>query len=155
MERVLVIGYGNTLRGDDGLGPRAAEELESRWAGRGLAHLFCLQLTPELAMDLAEVDAVLFLDASCDLSPGEVDCREVTPPLADGTARSFTHHMKPDTLLGLCRDLFGHSPRAWLVTAGAADFDGGEKLTPTAEAALPRMVARAEEILRTLLPAQE
>lgn len=114
-----------------------------------------MQLTPELAMDLAEVEALLFLDASCDLPPGEVDCREVSPPAADGPARSFTHHMKPDTLLGLCRDLFGRSPRAWLVTAGAADFEGGERLTPTAQAALPRMVARAEEILHTLLPAQE
>ena len=106
-------------------------------------------------MDLIEVEAVLFVDASCDIPPGAVDCREVSPPEADGTARSFTHHMKPETLLGLCRDLFGRAPRAWLITAGAADFEGGERLTPTALEALPRMVERAEEILKTLLPAQE
>lgn len=151
MADVLVIGYGNPLRGDDGIGWRAADELEKRWAGHGLARLSFLQLTPEMAEDVAGAAAVLFIDASCDIPPGAVDCREVEPTPA-GAPRSFTHHMKPDTLLALARDLFGRAPRAWLITAGAADFECGERLTPAVEDALPLLVERAGEILRQVLP---
>jgi len=47
--RVLVIGYGNTLRGDDGLGQRAAEALAQRALPDGVEVLSCHQLTIELA----------------------------------------------------------------------------------------------------------
>ena len=50
----LVIGIGNPLRGDDGVGPLRAEQ-----AGGRSVH----QLTPELAAELPELEAVLFIEA--------------------------------------------------------------------------------------------
>jgi hydrogenase maturation protease len=61
--RILLIGYGNPGRQDDGLGPAVAAEM----AKLGLAHLTvydCYQLNIEDAIDVAEHDAVWFVDAS-------------------------------------------------------------------------------------------
>jgi Ni,Fe-hydrogenase maturation factor len=48
---ILVIGYGNELRGDDAIG---------QWVARAVA---AHQLTPELAEDLAHTDYAVFVDA--------------------------------------------------------------------------------------------
>ena len=50
--RVIVIGYGNPLRGDDGVGLAAIERLESL-APREVELIFTQQLTPELAQSVA------------------------------------------------------------------------------------------------------
>ena len=46
----LVIGYGNTLRGDDGVGVLVADALEG-W-NQAVRTLSVQQLTPELAADI-------------------------------------------------------------------------------------------------------
>jgi hydrogenase maturation protease len=60
---VVVIGYGNEVRGDDGVGPRVARVV----AGWQLPHVKALavhQLLPELVESFAEASAVVFVDAS-------------------------------------------------------------------------------------------
>jgi hydrogenase maturation protease len=146
---VLLVGYGNTLRGDDGLGIRAAEMLFERWAGHGLAHLFCHQLTPELCEDVAAADTVLFLDARADGVPGTFDCVAVQEERDEGA--SYTHRCRPGDLLRLSRQVFGAVPRAWLMTMSAATFDGGETLSPEVVAAMPAFLARADEIIAAAL----
>ena len=56
MVRLLVIGVGNPLREDDGVGWRLAEAL----AQAGVEVHTCHQLLPELAAELGRVDLVLF-----------------------------------------------------------------------------------------------
>jgi hypothetical protein len=46
--QVLIVGYGNPLRGDDGLGWRAAERLRTVIQDAGVEILALHQLTPEL-----------------------------------------------------------------------------------------------------------
>jgi hypothetical protein len=62
-ERVVLLGIGNELRGDDGAGPRVARALGGRvpWDLRAVHGL-----TPELADDLADCDLALFVDAHAD-----------------------------------------------------------------------------------------
>ena len=60
---VLVIGYGNTLRGDDGIGPAVAGEID-RLAVPGVRVIVVHQLTPELAADLAACRRAVFIDAA-------------------------------------------------------------------------------------------
>ena len=58
----LVIGYGNTLCSDDGVGPVIAQQI----ARRNLPQVQSLavhQLTPELASEISKVDVVYFVDA--------------------------------------------------------------------------------------------
>jgi hydrogenase maturation protease len=149
LARVLVVGYGNTLRGDDGLGIRAAEMLCERWAGHGLAHLFCHQLTPELAEDVSRADAVLFIDARAGGVPGSFECAEVAE--ADDAGASYTHRCRPGDLLRLARQLFGACPRAWLLSMCAEDFERGEGLSPRVEAAMSAFLERGDALIRGAL----
>jgi hydrogenase maturation protease len=142
---VLIVGYGNPLRGDDGLGPAiaraAAEMLGDRVAARVVE---CHQLTPELAEDLAAVSRAIFADASVDAAPGEVSAVRVTPDAS--AAGSFSHHVTPATLLTCARILYGRAPEAWLVSAGVASCESGEGLTPAAAAAVPLAARRVVEL---------
>lgn len=64
MERMLIVGYGNRLRSDDGLGVLAAEQLLRAGPVEGTEILACRQLTPEFAESISQVETVLFIDAS-------------------------------------------------------------------------------------------
>src|SRR6516162_7751336 len=74
---VLVIGYGNTLRGDDGVGPRVAEAIGNLRLP-GVRALICPLLTPELADPISRVEKVIFVDAAVD-APDQVQWRELQP----------------------------------------------------------------------------
>jgi hydrogenase maturation protease len=78
--RPLVIGYGNTLRRDDGVGVRVAELLAVDPRMEGADILAVHQLTPELAIDVGEATLVVFVDADPSVEPGAVEVR----PLALG-----------------------------------------------------------------------
>ena len=129
---LLVIGYGNSLRGDDGAGPEAARRLEAR----GIEALAVHQLTPELAERIAAVRTVIFLDADSTLSPGEISVRRLHE-----VASSLEHHASPAALVRLAHDVYGALPDAWLVAIGGSNFELGEGLSEAAE----RAVARATE----------
>jgi hydrogenase maturation protease len=105
---VLVVGYGNPLRGDDGIGWHAARLLatDSRLDGaRVLAHH---QLTPELATDIASASLVVLVDASVDGAPGSVAVRSIQP--RQDSPLSWSHHLDPAALAGLAHALYDHVP---------------------------------------------
>jgi hydrogenase maturation protease len=58
----LVIGFGNTLRSDDGVGPRVASVVAG-WGLPGVVAIAVHQLGPELAEPLAEAGRAFFVDA--------------------------------------------------------------------------------------------
>jgi hydrogenase maturation protease len=126
---LLVLGYGNTLRGDDGVGPQVAEAAaELRLPG--LEALACPQLTPELAEPVSRARRVLFVDAALD-SPREVQLRELAP--AD-SSQVIAHAADPRTILALSRDVFGKFPQAWWLTIPIQRMDIGGQLSPLAKA---------------------
>ncbi len=140
---VLVIGYGNTLRRDDGVGPKVAQAI----AGLGLPRvrtLACPLLTPELAEAVSEAGAVVFVDAAVD-APREVQLRPLAPA---ESSQVMAHSASPATLLALARDVFGHAPEAWWLTIPIAELGIGEELSPLArrgfEQALEEIRKRAE-----------
>lgn len=126
--RLLVIGYGNTLRGDDGVGPRVAEAVDAMKLP-GVRTLICQQLSPEHAAPIALADTVVFVDAAVD-APHEVQLRRLEP---NSTSQLMAHAADPRTMLALSRDVFGHVPRAWWLTIPAERLDFNEELTPLAE----------------------
>jgi hydrogenase maturation protease len=79
MARVLIIGFGNPLRGDDGFGWHAAQRLCERLGSPDVQVIACHQLTPELAEDIGAAERVLFIDAARDLPSGEIRCAPVLP----------------------------------------------------------------------------
>ena len=126
---ILVIGYGNTLRSDDGVGPRVAMAIASRELP-GLTAIAVQQLTPELAEPLAAAEMAIFVDARRADQDEAVEVRLLEP---GEPGRSTGHTSDPRTLLALARMIFGRSPGGWLVTVPAADFSLGEGLSATAE----------------------
>ncbi|HTR36900.1 MAG TPA: hydrogenase maturation protease [Bryobacteraceae bacterium] len=131
----MVVGYGNPLRQDDGMGLRAAEILE----GNGIDVLRCHQLTPDLAADIADSQVAVFLDAAADLEPGAIRCTEV----ACEPGGAWTHHFTPGQLLRFTAAIFGRAPRAVLITGGAFALDFSEGLTDGGEQCAQRMAEAA------------
>jgi hydrogenase maturation protease len=125
----LVVGVGNTLRGDDGVGARVLELL----AGSTLCLRPALGLVPELAADLAPHQRVVFVDA--DLAAREV-CLE---PLVAGD-RDRLHGFAPATLVSFARTL-GFAGEAWVCRVPVSSLEAGAPLTAAA-------LASAEEAAR-------
>jgi hydrogenase maturation protease len=69
---VLVVGYGNSLRGDDGVGWHAAGRLAADPRLAGARVLARHQLTPELAVDVAQASLVVLVDAVAGAEPREI-----------------------------------------------------------------------------------
>ena len=67
---VLVVGYGNPLCGDDGVGWHAAGLLASDPRLDGVRVVTHHQLAPELATDVSRASLVVLVDASTDGDPG-------------------------------------------------------------------------------------
>lgn len=140
----LVLGYGNTLRGDDAAGPRVAEAVAALDLP-GVRALACHQLTPELAETLAQSERVVFVDAAVD-RPLRVRLR----PLRPGPPASVgSHFSDPRAVLALARQLFGRAPRAWWLTIPALRFEFGETLS----APTRRGIAEALNRIRALVNA--
>jgi len=135
--KVLIIGYGNPLRGDDGVGQIAAEALRAHQLA-GTKIIACHQLTPELAESVAQSEITVFIDAAADISPGEI----VIDQLIDESAPpSLGHHLDPGALALFARRLYGGAPKTFLVKVGAETFEFGEKLSETVQNAVPAVVA--------------
>ena len=134
--RVLVVGYGSPLCGDDGAGPAVVERLASdpRLAGADLRTRH--QLAPELAPDIAGASLVVLVDAGIGPAPGELAVARVDPAAHDAAA--WSHHVEPARLASLARELFGAAPPVFTVCVGAASMELGDGLSATVAAAVPR-----------------
>lgn len=136
---VLVVGYGNELRTDDGAGPAVAARLLDDPRLGDADVLTTHQLTPELAFDASRASLLVLVDAAADVSAGEVSVRRLDPERA-AAGEPMTHHVDPADIVGLARELFGSAPRVVIVSVGVASLDLGDGLTPAVEAAIPRAV---------------
>ncbi|MCC7210126.1 MAG: hydrogenase maturation protease [Anaerolineae bacterium] len=147
----LVIGYGNTLRRDDGVGPAAARALEHRGAPPDTEIIALFQLTPELAEPISRADTVIFVDASVHDGGAPGDVRETRLSVPDDPhldPGAFTHNVTPLLLVVAAHGLYGRAPdAAWLITVSAGSFDLGEGLSAPVQAALSRVVSRIEALL--------
>jgi hydrogenase maturation protease len=121
---LLVIGYGNTLRSDDGVGPKIAEAVAALNLP-GVAALSCALLVPELADPIAHAAKVVFVDAAVD-APREVQLRAVTPA---ESSQIMAHAADPRSMLAVARDVFGQAPEAWLLTIPADNMGIGEEFS--------------------------
>lgn len=129
---ILIIGYGNPLRGDDGAGPWLVDQLAAASAGR-FDTLVVHQLTPDLAEVVSHRRHVVFVDAA-------VDCPQVSlkPVLPAQDAGEWGHQCGPGEILALASVLYQARPNAWLVRIPAVDFSIGAAFSSTTHLALPQ-----------------
>jgi len=121
--RTLLIASGNSLRGDDGVAHRVLQLLDVKVEARSV-----MQLTPELAADIAAFDTVVFLDAA--VGSETVTIEDVPKPTAPA---ALTHLSRPSEIVALSAALFGFRGRALECRIPVADFAPGRQLTPLAE----------------------
>jgi hydrogenase maturation protease len=149
---LLVIGYGNTLRRDDGAGRALAERIAAHWQGQGVSVCTQLmtQLTPELALDIAAADvaAVVFVDAAVAANSGGIQIRRLNGANA---SPSLGHHLGPALLLNYAALFHKKETPAWLVTVGGNDFGMGEGFSPVVQRLLTAAPQVADGLLRQIL----
>lgn len=154
--RVLIIGFGNTLRRDDGVGVRAAELLaaDPRLGGGDVEVRAAYQLLPEMALDMGAVTLVIFVDADLRGLPGAIELQPIAEdaPRSDAAARAdpgaSSHHVGGGELIALAAELTGHRPQAVSVGIGIVDTELGEGLSPVVEATMPRVVDAVVRIVQ-------
>jgi hydrogenase maturation protease len=135
---VLVVGYGNPLRGDDGIGWHAAGLLAADPRLAGAEVLARHQLLPELAEDVSRAWLVVLVDACAHGAPGSVSIRRIEGrPSTPGT---WSHHLDPEALAGLAEALFGAAPPMVLVSVAAGSLAEGDGLSSRVQQVLPEVV---------------
>jgi hydrogenase maturation protease len=134
--RVLVLGYGNPGRQDDGLGPAAVAEIE-KMAIPDVSIQDNYQLVIEDAAEVAEHDVVWFVDAArSGAEPYEI--RKLTA-MHD---MAFTSHLlRPEALLAIAEQYYDKSPEAYLLGIRGYEFEFLEGLTDRASANLVQAVS--------------
>ena len=129
MSTILLYGYGNPGRQDDGLGPVLAEEIETLHLS-GVDTDANYQPQIEDAAEIAQYDLVIFVDTTVE----EVDgffVRRLEP----AKKITFTSHLvKPESILAMCEDMYGKFPEAWLIGIRGYEFEYVEGFTNRAAA---------------------
>ena len=143
MSTVLVIGYGNTLRGDDAAGVKAAELIAQRHPE--FEYIYLHQLVPELAEQIGEYEIVFFIDAQKDIT--QPNARLVVPSIEADQPR--THFISPESLLSLSQQLFQRIPsKAYVIGIPASQFEFSEELSAQTEQGVIDCVTLVEQIIR-------
>ena len=144
---VLVLGVGNPLRGDDGLGPRTIEELEDRELPEKVETLDAGTGGLDLLHLIEGRDRVIIIDAAdLDRGTGQVAPGELvrfTPNqvhLMEAGDRLSFHHAGLAEVLALARALDRPLPPIVVFGVQPQDVGWGQGLSPEVEAKLPALI---------------
>jgi hydrogenase maturation protease len=159
MKNILIIGYGNTLRSDDGVGYHIAELCEDIYTSSSSLQYFikCLtlhQLIPELAESISQSDLVIFIDAyPTNDRENDLKVNNITlsaEALANATMPTSAlglHNNDPVSLLNLSQYLYENSPTAWSILVPAINFDFGEVFSELTERAIAPALEQINQLI--------
>jgi hydrogenase maturation protease len=154
LKRALLIGYGNPDREDDGvawhilraltikMGLPAPTSYEDEFPQNAqIDFAFYLQLTPEMAEEVAAYEHVCFLDAHTGAIPEPVRLIDVE---SDFQRSPFTHHLTPQSLVSICETLYQKKPEAALLSVRGYRFLFTRELSAETAALVPEAVRLIE-----------
>ena len=122
--KLVVVGVGNPLRGDDGIGHWVGQQIEE-WQLPGVTVLFYQQLQTELIEQWLDFQAILVVDAAIDTRGFQFEKIET---ITTATANS-SHHIQLSTMVGLAEKLFNRPLNLTACKIGAANFELGAPIT--------------------------
>jgi len=138
-----VIGYGNFLRRDDGIGHYIIGRVEKAVKHIKTIHTLALhQMDPALVEELQHARVIIFVDATMDLLENGWKWVKITTEYRG--PYHVTHRFDPSFFLGLIYQLYEKYPETWLVTVQGDNFEFREGLTVQAE---QRACRAASEII--------
>ncbi|XCN72424.1 MAG: hydrogenase maturation protease [Candidatus Electrothrix aestuarii] len=141
--KVLVYGFGNPGREDDGAGVALAERIRAA-ALPGVTTDSNYQLNVEDALLLSEHDIVIFADATHN----PVDGFSFYRLQPDASVSFTTHAMSPGSVLTLCTQLYGKTPPAYMLEIGGVSFALREGMTDAGAENVEAAVRFLLELLR-------
>ena len=147
IKKILIYGYGNPGRQDDGLGNAFVQRLEEWVESEHLAGFEFdsnYQLNIEDAVAIAGKDLVIFVDASTE----EIDDFVLTPVNASTKVTFTTHAASPGYIVNLCRDLYDHVPPVYLLHIKGFEWEFKEGLSPLAQLNLEKSLEGMKAILK-------
>ncbi len=144
--KILVYGYGNPGRQDDGLGIKLAEEVDQWCTDNHMDHVSTdtnYQLNVEDAAGLANYDLVIFADASREKIQSISFDR-----LFPSSKTEFTMHaVAPAFILHLCQEIFNHRPEAYLLQIRGYEWEFMGEMTEGAGRNLFEAVNRVKQFI--------
>ena len=142
--KVLLFGYGNPGRLDDGLGPALIEAFEGR-EFKNVTLDADYQLTVEDAVEVAKHDVVVFADAS--VNGAEPFFFQRLKPKAD--VSFSTHGIEAEGVYGLAQELFGAETKVYILGIRGYEFNEfGQVLSEKAKANLDKAIKFIETALK-------
>jgi hydrogenase maturation protease len=144
-QSILVVGYGNLLRSDDGIGQQVAGEIAG-WGIPNVQTIAVHQLTPELAEMLANPDIAIFVDA-CPISDDQdIQIKPINP---SNFSPLMGHTSDPRSLLALSQVLYSRVPQAWWVIVPGMNFEVGDRLSSVAERNMEAALQEINHLMQT------
>ncbi|HOW68439.1 MAG TPA: hydrogenase maturation protease [Candidatus Paceibacterota bacterium] len=146
--QVIIIGYGNELRGDDAIGRHIVRAIEAQHI-RGVVTADLHQLLPETVELICPCRFAIFVDACLDSAISEVS---VTPVILRAADLWRTHLANPESLLALCQAIHGRMPEAWWVRVPVFTVDFAQGLSVAANHNKTVALDKIDRLLKRLIP---
>jgi hydrogenase maturation protease len=145
--RTLVLGIGNLLMGDEGVGVHAVQGLAPEALGSGVTVVDGGTGGFHLLSYFSDYDPIIMIDATLDgRPPGTVSL--VEPRYATDFPRSLTAHDIGLRDLIESAALLGPLPKIYLITVSVAELQPMETtLSEPAQSSIPRVHALVNELL--------
>ncbi len=127
--KILIYGYGNPGRRDDGLGVLFSEKIEKWIVENKFKNIFCdsnYQLNIEDADNITEYDIVIFADATIEDS---VKSFKLTHLIPDGKVTFSMHSVTPEFVLNLSGTITDNPPKSYLLHLKGFEWNFLEELT--------------------------
>lgn len=129
-QRILFYGIGNIGRQDDGLGIQLIDNLEKFSKNSKIEFQSNYQLNIEDSLEISTFDLVIFVDATIEpnaIAPYEL--RKLKPSIEIAFS---THAMSMESILALCDQLYGRTPKAFSLTIPGYQWEVMEELSENA-----------------------
>ena len=125
MIKILLIGYGNPTRMDDGVGWYIAKMIRESISDR-IDVMEADQLSIEMIEDIKDRQVVIFVDAHVSEEDDWIRISEVQP---DSKLGLTAHIVSPSNLLSICQSIYNKYPKAYLYSVKGVNFDFSEELS--------------------------
>ncbi len=114
----IIIGYGNSLRGEDAFGVDAITLLQKqKLVNTKLISVY--QLTPELCLDILEATQIVFIDATfSNENHYAIACNIIKQKNVN-----LSHHISFDIIISLLNNVYGKFPKFEVYSMLTNSFD--------------------------------
>jgi hydrogenase maturation protease len=144
-QKILIIGVGNTLRCDDGIGAYICHHIDALKL-QNVTTLIVQQLQVEIIEELLGYDAIIIADAS--VGKNEVEFNLLMHDEMQTTSSS--HHTNANMLYALAEKMYHQKMLIYLCSVPAENFEMGEILSQQAIINANKAIALIQKQIKSL-----